>query len=97
MAHTLDLAYKELTQKFGTFNQAENNWRYGSLVSIRYMHSPMSNIPVIRHLFEHHTEQPGNKRTPNVAVSFDNVPPHLKYKILAGATFRMVNDLADDG
>jgi hypothetical protein len=57
----------------------------------------MSNIPVIRHLFEHHTEQPGNKRTPNVAVSFDNVPPHLKYKIMAGATFRMVNDLADDG
>ena len=61
------------------------------------MHSPMSNIPILRHFFEYHTEQPGNKRTPNVAVMFENSPSHLEYKVLAGSTFRMVNDLADEG
>ena len=61
------------------------------------MHSPMSNIPILRHFFEYHTEQPGNKRTPNVAVMFENSPSHLEYKVLAGSTFRMVNDLAYEG
>ena len=56
MAYTLDLAFKELTKKFGKYDQAQNNWRYGSLLSLRYMHSPMSDIPILRHFFEHHTE-----------------------------------------
>ena len=97
MAYTLEAAYNELTRKLGKFNKAANNWRYGSLVSVRYMHSPISNIPILRHFFEYYTEQPGNKRTPNVAIMFDNVPAQLQYKVLAGSTFRMVNDLADEG
>ena len=28
---------------------------------------------------------------------FENSPDHLKNKLTAGSTFRMVNDLADDG
>jgi len=55
MAYTLEAAYNELFRKFGKFDKAKNNWRYGNLVSVRYMHSPLSNIPIIRHFFEYYT------------------------------------------
>jgi hypothetical protein len=79
MAYTLDKAFKDLTKRLGKYDQAQNNWRFGSLQTLKYLHSPISNIPVIRHFFEHVTEQPGNKRTPNVAVTFNNVPKHMEF------------------
>lgn len=48
-------------------------------------------------MFEHWTEYPGNKRTPNVAVTFRNVPEHVENQVLAGSVFRMISDLADPG
>ena len=32
------------------------------------MHAPFSEVPLVRHFFEHWSEYPGSKRTPNVAV-----------------------------
>jgi len=35
---------------------------------VRYAHNPLSEIPVIRNLFDEVTPYPGNARTVNVAV-----------------------------
>ena len=86
-----------MTSQLGKFNQAQNNWRLGASQFTRYMHSPLSEVPVIRHFFDHITEYPGNKRTPNVAVVFRNAPKHLENQVMAGSVFRMISDLSDNG
>ena len=78
MAYTLHKAFEDLTYRLGKYDRTKNNWRFGAVQFVRYLHSPLSQIPVIRHFFEHTTEYPGNKRTNNVAVSFRNVPKNIE-------------------
>lgn len=53
MAYTLEKTLEGLSTRLGTYNKASNSWRLGKSQFTRYMHSPLSEVPVIRHLFEH--------------------------------------------
>lgn len=71
MAYTLSKTLEKMTQDLGPYSPSK--WRLGKSQFVRYMHSPLSEVPLIRYLFELSTEYPGSKRTPNVAVTFSNV------------------------
>jgi len=53
MAYTLQKSMELMTANLGHYSKANNKWRLGATQFTRYMHSPLSEIPVIRHLFEH--------------------------------------------
>jgi hypothetical protein len=97
MAYTLQKTMELMTVNLGHYNKANNKWRLGGSQFTRYVHSPIGDFYLIRDLFEHTTEYPGNKRTPNVAVTFRNVPGKMENQVLAGSVFRMISDLADNG
>jgi hypothetical protein len=78
MAYTLQKGFEEVTSRLGRYDSSTNNWRLGNSQTVRYMHSPLSNVMFVRNFFEYQTEYSGSKRTPNVAVSFHNVPKHLQ-------------------
>jgi|LauGreDrversion4_2_1035121.scaffolds.fasta_scaffold79661_1 hypothetical protein len=95
MAYALDKAVKDLASRFGQYTNT--NWRYGLLTKVVYTHAPFSNVPILKYLYQHETEYSGNRRTPNMALYFFNRPEDKLQKFSAGAVFRMVNDLSDDG
>jgi hypothetical protein len=45
---------------------------------VRYVHNPLTQVPLIGRLFDHVTEYPGNHRTVSVAVTFRNVPKWME-------------------
>jgi len=81
----------------GPFNPKKNNWRLGYLTKASYGHNPLSNVPIIRHLYAFETETPGNSRTLNVAISFLHSEEEKMFRHNNGPVFRMVNDLSDEG
>lgn len=96
MAYTLDKALKKLASEMGTFDEAKDNWRLGDRQFCVHVHSPFTAIPVLNDIFQHKHPHPGNRRTPSVAINFQNVPARMKNQVLAGTIFRMVADLGDD-
>ena len=68
MAYTLEKAIAQLTSYFGQYK--DNNWPLKYYQYTRYMHQPLSEVPLLRYLFEVTTSYPGNRRTVNLACSF---------------------------
>jgi hypothetical protein len=81
----------------GKYDESKQNWKLSDRQFTKYVHLPFNNVPVINHMFQHITRYEGNKRTPNVAVAFQNVPDRMKNQIIGGSIFRMISDLGDPG
>ena len=65
MRYTLVKAVEDIEQRLGAYDAEHNNWRYGSLVTIRKEHIPFTETP-LRALFDDVQEGYGNKRTVNM-------------------------------
>ena len=59
---------------------------------MRYEHVPFSKTP-LKPLFERQMPQAGNRRTPNVAISFYHKGP---YRPQAGPIIRLIADMSDE-
>lgn len=92
MLYTFVKGIENIEVRLGTYDFKRNNWRYGSLASMRLEHQPLSATPLGKY-FDRMVEGKGNKRTVNLFWDLPFMKPW--YEATAGPTVRMTSDFTD--